>query len=133
MNSQSLPPIDAEIQELRAVAQTYFDAIYEADADKFASIFHPKSSLTSLNEDGDVTVTGVQAWLEAVRARKSPKSQGLVRDDQILCIDVNRGELALLKLKCQSQPRYFIDMLVCIKINGSWKVVQKIFSVITRT
>jgi hypothetical protein len=132
MSSLSVQPIDADIQALRAVAQTYFDALYEMDADKLASIFHPMSSLTNVNEKGELAVTGRDAWLEIVRTRTSPKAKGSVRDDQILCIDINRGELALLKVKCQVQPRYFIDMLVCMKMNGTWKIAQKVYSVITQ-
>jgi hypothetical protein len=38
--------MDTDALALRSLAQTYFDAAYEMDADKFASIFHPSSSVT---------------------------------------------------------------------------------------
>jgi putative lumazine-binding protein len=123
--------MDADNGALIAIAQAYFDAAYEMDADKFASVFHPLSSVTRVGDDGNVSVTPVDIWLAAVRSMKAPKQLGLERQDEILSIDVVR-ELALLKLKLQVPPRYFTDMLSCLKVNGTWKIVQKVMTVQTR-
>ena len=119
--------MDTDARALRALAQTYFDGAYEMDADKFASIFYPSSSVTKVGDDGNVSVTPIAAWLAAVRNLKSPKQQGLERNDQILSIDVE-GELALVKLKLQILPRYVTDILSCLKINGTWKIAQKVMT-----
>ena len=119
--------MDADIRALSAMAMTYFDAAYEMDAERFASIFHPSSTVTKVAEDGSVTVTPIEAWLAGVRSLKSPKLQGLERRDELLSIDVER-ELALLKLKLQIPPRYFTDMLSCLKVNGTWKIAQKVMT-----
>lgn len=123
--------MDTDIRALRAVAQAYFDAAYEMDADKFASIFHHLSSVTKVGDDGNVSVTPVEMWLAAVRNMKAPKQLGSERYDEIVSIDVVR-ELALLKLKLQIPPRYFTDMLSCLKVNGTWKIVQKVMTAETR-
>jgi Putative lumazine-binding len=123
--------MDTDIRALRAVAQAYFDAAYEMDAYKFAPIFHPSSSVTKVGEDGNVSVTPLEMWLAAVRSMKAPKQLGLERHDEILSIDVVR-ELAVLKLKLQNPPRYFTDMLSCLKVNGTWKIVQKVMTTETR-
>ncbi|WP_027543072.1 nuclear transport factor 2 family protein [Bradyrhizobium sp. WSM2254] len=118
--------MDTDVPALRSLAQTYFDAAYEMDAEKFASIFHPSSSVTKVGEDGDVAVTPIAAWLASVR-NMSPKQHGFERDDQILSIDVER-ELALLKVKLQIPPRTFTDLLSCLKVNGTWRIVQKVMT-----
>ena len=123
--------MDTDNDALIAIAKAYFDAAYEMDVDKFASIFHPSSSVTRIGDDGNVSVTPVEMWLAAVRNMKAPKQLGLERHDEILSIDVLR-ELALLKLKLQIPPRYFTDMLSCLKVNGTWKIVQKVMTVETR-
>ena len=123
--------MDTDVRALRSLAQTYFDAAYEMDADKFASIFHPSCSVTKAGEDGNVSVTPIEMWLAGVRSMKAPKLQGLERHDEILSIDVVR-ELALLKLKLQIPPRYFTDMLSCLKVDGAWRIVQKVTTVETR-
>jgi len=119
--------MDTDVPALRSLAQTCFDAAYEMDAEKFASIFHPSSSVTKVGEGGNVGVTPIATWLAAVRNMKAPKQQGFERDDQILSIDVER-ELALLKLKLQIPPRVFTDMLSCLKVHGTWKIVQKVMT-----
>lgn len=123
--------MDTDIHALLAIAQTYFDAAYEMDADKFASIFDRSSFVTKMGEDGNVNVTPIEKWLDTVRNMEAPKQLGLERNDKILSIDVVT-ELALLKLKLQIPPRYFTDMLSCLKVNGSWKIVQKVMTTETR-
>lgn len=117
--------MDTDVRGLRTLAQTYFDAAYEMDADKFASIFHPSSSVTKVADDGDVDVTPVAMWLAVVRNTKAPKQQGVKRADEILSIDVER-DLALLKVRLRVPPRHFTDLLSCLKVNGTWKIVQKV-------
>jgi putative lumazine-binding protein len=119
--------MDTDIRALLGVAQTYLNAAYEMDADGFACIFHPSSSVTKVGENGNVVVTPIEAWLTAVRSTTAPKQQGVKRDDQILSIDVTR-ELALVTLKFKIPPRHFTDMLSCLKVNGTWKIVQKVMT-----
>lgn len=123
--------MDTDIRALAAIAKAYCDAAYEMDADRFASLFHPACSVTKAGEDGTVNVTPIEMWLAGVRNMKAPKLQGLERHDEILSIDVVR-DLALLKLKLQVPPRYFTDMLSCLKIDGAWRIVQKVTTIETR-
>ena len=123
--------MDTDIGALVAIANTYFDAAYEMDADKFASIFHHSCSVTKVGDDGNVSVTLLERWLAAVRNMKAPKQLGLERHDEISSIDVVR-ELALLKLRLQIPPRYMTDMLLCLKASGTWKIVQKVMTTETR-
>ncbi|KRE88383.1 hypothetical protein ASG87_07160 [Frateuria sp. Soil773] len=117
--------MDPDVSALRSIAQTYFDAAYEMDAEKFASLFHPSSSVTKIGEDGNASVTPIATWLAAVRNMMAPKQQGFERDDQVLSIDVEK-DLAVLKVKLQVPPRVFTDMLSCLKVHGTWKIVQKV-------
>lgn len=120
--------MDTDLLALRSLAQTYFDAAYAMDADKFASIFHPAGSVTRIGDDGKVGATPIATWLAAVRDMTAPKEQGIERQDQIISIDVD-GELALVKLKLQVPPRHFTDLLSCLRTNGTWKIAQKVMTV----
>lgn len=111
--------------------QTYFDGLYEGDADKLASIFHETSALT-YEQDGQLVVLPLAQWLKAVRERPAPKAKGLARDDAILLIDQSGPTTALVKVKCQMPPRYFTDYLNLLKIGGRWVVVQKVFATVVR-
>jgi hypothetical protein len=119
--------MELDFPALRLIAQTYFDAAYEMDAEKFASLFHPSSSVTKIGEDGNVHVTPIATWLAAVRNVTAPKQQGFERDDKILSIDIEK-DLAVLKVKLQVPPRVFTDMLSCLKVQGTWKIVQKVMT-----
>ena len=119
--------MDSDVSALQSIAKTYFDAAYEMDAEKFASLFDSSSSVTRISDDGRVSVTPIAAWLAAVRNMTSPKQQGFQRDDQILSIDVEKG-LAVLKIRLQVPPRIFTDMLSCLQVNGTWKIVQKVMT-----
>ena len=108
--------------------QTYFDGLYEGDADKLASVFHETSALTWEHE-GKVSVLPRDAWLKAVRERPSSKARGLPRDDAILLIDQAGPSTAFVKVKCQIPPRYFHDYLSLLKVGGRWLIVQKVYAV----
>jgi hypothetical protein len=116
---------------IESTIQDYFDGLHEGDADKLARVFLPTSALT-FEQDGQVQVLPLADWLKAVRERGSPKSKGLARDDAILLIDQSGPTTAFVKVKCQIPPRYFTDYLNLLKIDGRWRVAQKIYTAITR-
>ena len=117
--------------EIERTINNYFDGLYDGDADKLASVFHETSALT-YEQNGKLVVLPLDAWLKAVRERPSSKSRNLARDDAILTIDQSGPNTAFVKVKCQIPPRYFTDYLNLLKIDGSWKVAQKIFATDTR-
>ena len=117
---------DAKIIE--GVIQSYLDGLYESDADKIASAFHPTSALTSVSSDGELVITPRDNWLEMVRTRPSPKQRGLPRHDQVLTIDLVSPTMAYVKLKCAIPPRFFTDQLSLLKIGGRWQIAQKVYA-----
>lgn len=116
---------------IEAAARTYLDGLYEGDADKIPSVFHPTSSLT-WEQEGALKPWPRDEWLEAVRKRPSPRSQGLPRHDEILSIDQSGPTTAFVKLKCAIPPRFFTDYLCFLKVDGRWQVAQKVFAVEVR-
>lgn len=118
---------DAE-HRLRALAQVYFDAAYDMDVARFEGIFHPLSAVTRIGDDGEVSVMPIGTWLAGVRNATVPRKLKLERKDEVVAIDVS-GNLALVKLRLQMPPRYFTDLLSCLKVQGAWKIVQKVMSV----
>jgi Putative lumazine-binding len=120
-----------ERQAIEQAVQTYFDGLYEGDADKLASVFHDSSALT-WEQDGKLAVWTLAEWLKAVRGRPSPKAKGLARDDAILWLDQSGPATAFVKVRCQIPPRYFTDYLSLLKVGGRWAVAQKVFSTVVR-
>jgi hypothetical protein len=112
---------------IRAAVTTYLDGLYEGDADKLASVFHPTSALT-WEENGALTPLPRDEWLEAVRNRPSAKARGLSRHDEILQVDQASPTMAFVKLKCAIPPRFFTDYLSFLKVDGKWQIAQKVFA-----
>ncbi len=117
----------SEKAAIEAVVQTYLDGLYEGDADRLATAFHPTSALT-WEQEGGLSILPRDEWLKAVRERPSPRSKGLPRQDEILLIDQSSPTAAFVKLKCAIPPRFFTDYLSLLKIDGRWQVAQKVFA-----
>jgi len=115
-----------DIGGLAGLAQTYFDAAYDMDADKFATLFHEASTVTRLGENDSVVVTPIAAWLDIVRTMSSPRQAGVERQDRIISINLAR-DMALLQLRLRIPPREVTDLLSCFFINGRWRITQKVF------
>jgi Putative lumazine-binding len=115
-----------EISAIEAVVKTYLDGLYEGDADKIASAFHPTSALTGMT-DGELVITPRDKWLAAVRSRPSPEKSGLTRHDHVLTIDQPGPTMAFVKVQCAIPPKFFTDQLSLLKIDGRWQIAQKVF------
>ena len=116
-----------DLKIIEGVVQSYLDGLYGGDTSKIASVFHPTSVLTSVTDDGELNVTPRDQWLDRVRARPSPKQQGLPRHDHVLTVDLVGPTMAYVKLKCAIPPRFFTDQLSLLKIDGRWQIAQKVF------
>lgn len=109
---------------VEAVVQSYFDALYEGDAEKLGAIFHPSADLRWL-EKGELQILSVPDWLERVRQRPSARSEGKPREDFVVTVDRSDDSTAFIKVRCQLPPRYFTDYLVAMKLNDGWQIVSK--------
>ncbi len=123
--------MNEDILAIEAAVKTYLDGLYEGDAEKLASVFHPTSSLT-YEEGGGLTPVARDEWLKAVRNRPSAKVQGLSRHDHVLQIDLATPTMAFVKLKCALPPLFFTDYLSFLKVEGKWQVAQKVFARVRR-
>ena len=128
----SNPVIADDRAAIEQTIQTYFDGLYEGNADKLASVFHETSALT-WEQDGKVMIWPLAEWLQAVRGRPSPQAKGLARDDAILQLDQSSPSTAFVKVRCQIPPRYFTDYLNLLKVGGRWVVAQKVFATVTKS
>jgi hypothetical protein len=70
-----------DIGAIKMAAQTYLDGLYEGDADKLATVFHPTSALT-WEQDGALKPLPRDEWLKACVAglRRNPAAfRGMTR------------------------------------------------------
>jgi hypothetical protein len=117
-------PMSLDRSTAEAVVKSYFDALYEGDADKMGTVFHPSADLRWV-EKGELKVLTVPDWLGWIRKRPSAKAEGKPREDLIVTIDHSDESTAFIKVRCQLPPRYFTDYLVAMKLRDGWQIVSK--------
>lgn len=120
-----------DLDQIKALLQTYLDGLYHGDVARLEAAFHPVAHLHSI-EDGAVRAEARDAWLARVRARPSAAAQGLSRHDAILSIDISGPETAFAKVACAIPPRFFTDYLSCLRTASGWRIVSKTFRTETR-
>jgi len=116
---------------VETVIQHYFDGLYESDADKLAAIFHPSADLRWVS-NGELQILTVPDWMELVKKRASPKSEGKPREDFVVTVDRSDDNTAFIKVRCQLPPRYFTDYLIAMKMTDGWQLVSKAYRFDTR-
>jgi hypothetical protein len=115
-----------DIDGLRELGEAYGSAAHEMDADRFAEIMHPQGSATRIGADGAVSIVTLEDWIGNVRKRESPRALGTPFSYAIQSLDVEK-DLGLIKLGLELGQDAFIDLLACMKIDGNWKIMQKVF------
>lgn len=115
------------LKDVEAVVRTYLDGLHEGDPRKITAAFHEDSHLYCLGKDGKLEDMPRAAWLEFMASRKSPKAQGLARNDRIVSVDFSGPETAFVKVECAIPPRYFTDYLTLLKFPEGWRVVSKTY------
>jgi len=122
--NQEHRPMSHDRSSVEAVVKSYFDALYDGDADKMGAIFHPSADLRWV-EKGELKILTVPDWLGWIRKRPSAKAEGKPREDFIVTIDRSDESTAFVKARCQLPPRYFTDYLVAMKLADGWQIVSK--------
>ena len=112
--------------EIRAVIQTYFDAGYEPDGEKMASVFHDAAHIYGHTEDGGLNDMTKQAFVDLVASGSARPDYP--RYDEILSIDFTGENTAVARVKLRVRNILFTDMLCFMRLDGRWAVISKVMS-----
>jgi len=113
--------------EVTELMQRYFDGFYNGDVALLKTVFHPSCHLLSAR-DGALVDDDMDAVYKRVAGRAAPAANGEVNRDRILSIDLANPELALAKVQIAIGQKLFTDYLNCIRIDGEWKIISKVFT-----
>jgi hypothetical protein len=114
---------------VRATVEVYFKGHATGDGQHFAKIFHPASSLFMVREG---KFTEIPSADYIARASGKPAADEAQRKRTIENIDIT-GNAAVAKVKLDYPNAILTDYLSMLKIDGEWKVVNKIFYVEQKT
>ena len=113
-------------QELTEQIHQYFDALYFCDLEILAQVFHPKAHYTCTTH-GELLHLSMEQYFDVVSHRQSPASLKQSRQDKIISIDIVGDHMALAKVQCVIEPKFFTDFLSFIFIDGRWQIINKVF------
>jgi len=110
--------VDDEDEAIRATIQHYFEGGYE-----MRKAFHPDATMWYVRE-GQVHAVPIQEFLSRVEATAG-QPQGAVTKS-IVSID-RTGTAAVATLELAGSNATTVDYMALLKIDGTWKIVNKIF------
>ena len=117
---------DTLSNEIKTIVTDYFNGIYTGNVTQLKGVFHSETLLF-----GDINGTPyfktVTEYLDGVKSRKSPKDLDEDFKMKIISIEI-MGSNAIVKAQLPMLGYNYFDFLSLSKINGDWKIVNKIFT-----
>lgn len=112
--------------QIENVIQTYFDCMYESNAEKAHTVFHSNAKITGYLEDGlhEMTVTDFANFVES--QLPSPKDKGESIRLEILSIEI-AGNTAVARVRDDYLGMTFLDILSLLKEGEKWSIYNKLF------
>ncbi|GGG31935.1 hypothetical protein GCM10011344_36100 [Dokdonia pacifica] len=114
------------IKAIENLITHYFEGIFYGDIDTLESCFHNDVYIYG-DINGDAYMKSIQAYLNGVKERKSPKDLTENFKMETIGIDI-MGNIAMVKLHVPMLGYNYYDYLSLTKINDDWKIVNKIFT-----
>ena len=104
----------------------YFDGLHHSDSTVLARVFHPQATYATAS-DGTLLQWSMAEYFPVVDRRPSPASKGEPREDRIVSIAFAGPVTAVARVECVIAPRRFIDLLTCVRLDGQWRILAKVF------
>jgi len=114
------------IEQISQAVELYFQALHACDLAQFDQVFHPSSSLFD-STDGVFTAMPVAEYRQIIAQRRSPKSAGQAREDQLISIDLLSVDAGVAKVQLRIHDKVFVDHLNFARVNGRFMIAAKIW------
>lgn len=117
------PSAGSEDAAIRAAIEHYFQGHATGVGDHFRKVFHPESKLFFVRE-GKVTTRTSEEYINGASGK--PAADEAQRQRRIDWIDV-AGDAAMVKITLTYPAVTFTDYMSMLKVDGEWKIVNKLF------
>lgn len=121
----------AAFQDICALLQDYFDALYFCDVETLERVFHPQAIYATADE-APLLYRTMTEYVPVVASRQSPASRNEARRDHIDAIDIAGDNTAVARVRCSIGSRDFVDFLTLVRTDGQWRIIAKVFQIIER-
>jgi len=109
-----------------ALLHEYFDGLYHGDTARLARVFHPQA-MYACASSGTLVQWSMAEYFPVVDKRVSPASLGQAREDHIVSIAFAGPVTAIATVRCTVAARRFTDLLTCVRLDGRWSILAKVF------
>lgn len=116
-----------EREQVLAVVQGYFDALYNGSVEGFRAIFHPQAQLFTA-EGGNEAALDFESYMQRVAGRVAPASRNDQRFDEVVSATIASPTTAHVRVKDALAPNHFVDELLLVKFADGWKIVCKAYA-----
>ncbi|MBA6316917.1 nuclear transport factor 2 family protein [Cellulophaga baltica] len=114
------------IKEIEILINKYFEGIFYGNTSTLETCFSVNANIY-----GDINSSeyfkSVNEYIKTVKNRKSPNNLSETFKMSIIGIDI-LGKIAMVKLHVPMLGFNYYDYLSLFKINGEWKIVNKLFT-----
>lgn len=113
---------------IRSAVEHYLMGHATGDGAHFQMVFHPKSMLFWMR-DGELNERTSEAYIAG--ASGQPPADEAQRKRRIAMVDVT-GDAAVVKVELDYPGAMITDYFSMLKVDGEWKIMNKIFHVAPR-
>jgi len=120
---------EKDMNEIKRIIQTYFDASFEGSGEKMAQVFHSAAHIYGHGANGELNDMPKDFFVNLVGTPRPgmPKPE-YPRQDEILAIDFTGENTASARVMLRVGTTLFTDMLCFMRLDGKWGVISKVFS-----
>lgn len=113
--------------QIRETIQTYFDSMFESDAEKVHEAFHVNARITGDTPEGFVQMT-VTDFASFVSAQPAASEAGGAPYLEVLSLDVH-GDTAVARVRDDYIGNRYLDTLSFVRLDNRWSIYNKLFHI----
>lgn len=113
-------PEDAAILQ---TVQHYLHGLKFNDVESLKKAFYPEAKLFFVKKNGELGQLSQAEWYEGFKSIAGKEEEG---DLRVASIDVS-GNVASAKIEEDYPKSHYTDYVSLLKLNGEWKIVNKIY------
>lgn len=114
-----------DLGEISALLLRYCHDVYIMDANDCLELFSQDTRMYHPNGDGSFTDVEIQVLHQRWNNMPDPVSLGIKEFSRIYHIEMLDNNTAIAKIGCAKLDSYFNDYLSLLRLDGSWKIVNK--------
>ncbi|MBQ5953767.1 MAG: nuclear transport factor 2 family protein [Lachnospiraceae bacterium] len=114
-----------DLNTIYSILNRYCHDVYLMDAPDCLKLFWDDCRMYHPNEDGGFTDVEIQVLYDRWKDMPDPQKLGIQEFSRIYHVELLDANTAVAKLGCAKLNNYFMDYHFLLKVNGEWKMANK--------